>query len=102
MIKLVLLCQSMALDFKQVAIMFLFVLDCSFDQIDYSLSHFVKNEDAYHMMPLLAYSTIAVNNFMHWIGVKHFTALIEDVVEFLGSPFVMLSHSVSMHVFYVC
>ena len=73
----------------------LFVFQYSFIQIDYSLSRFDENEDAYHVMPLLSYSTIAVSNFLEWIGVKHFTALQEDHIEFHEAPLLKLSHLVS-------
>ena len=34
------------------------------------------------MMPLHTFATIALHNFMDWIGVKHFTAFWEDLPEF--------------------
>ena len=42
----------------------------------------MKDEDAYHMMPLLTFNNIALHNFMDWIGVKHFTGFLENLPEF--------------------
>ena len=64
-------------------------------QIDYSVSKYVKDEDAYHMMPLLSYTTLAVHNFMEWIGVKHFVLLSEDLPEFHAYPRPNLDHLVN-------
>ena len=46
----------------------------------------MKDEDAYHMMPLHTFSSIALHNFMDWVGVEHFTGLVENVPEFLQAP----------------
>ena len=64
-------------------------------QIDYSLSEYTDNEDAYHMMPLLSYTKFALHNFIEWTGVKHFTEFIEDLPEFHGYPLWRLPHLVS-------
>ena len=46
----------------------------------------MKDEDAYHMMPLHTFASIALHNFMDWVGVEHFTGLVENVPEFLQAP----------------
>ena len=42
----------------------------------------MKDEDAYHIMPLHTFASIALHNFMDWVGVEHFTGLLENVPEF--------------------
>ena len=46
----------------------------------------MKDEDSYHIMPLHTFSSIALHNFMDWVGIKHFTGLLENVPEFLQAP----------------
>ena len=46
----------------------------------------MKDEDAYHMMPLHTFASIALHNFMDWVGVEHFTGLVENVPEFHRAP----------------
>ncbi len=55
-------------------------------QIDYSISEFMKDEDAYHVMPLHTFASIALHNFMDWVGIEHFTGLAEDLPEFIQTP----------------
>ena len=46
----------------------------------------MKDEDAYHIMPLHTYASIALHNFMDWVGVEHFTGFVENVPEFHRTP----------------
>ena len=46
----------------------------------------MKDEDAYHVMPLHTYALIALHNFMDWVGVEHFTGFLENVPEFHRAP----------------
>ena len=46
----------------------------------------MKDEDAYHIMPLQAFASHALHNFMDWVGIEHFTGLEEDLPEFIQTP----------------
>ena len=38
------------------------------------------------MMPLHTFASIALHNFMDWVGIEHFTGLEEDLPEFIQTP----------------
>ena len=38
------------------------------------------------MMPLHTFASIALHNFMDWVGVEHFTGFVENVPEFHRAP----------------
>jgi len=46
----------------------------------------MKDEDAYHIMPLHTFASHALHNFMDWVGIEHFTRLREDLPEFHRTP----------------
>ena len=52
------------------------------------MSEYRKDEDAYHIMPLHTFASIALHNFMDWVGVEHFTGLLENVPEFHRAPLI--------------
>jgi len=52
------------------------------------VSEYRKDEDAYHIMPLHTFASIALHNFMDWVGVEHFTGLLENVPEFHRAPLI--------------
>ena len=69
-------------------------------QIDYSISEFMKDEDAYHIMPLQTFASHALHNFMDWVGIEHFTRLREDLPEFRTLRLKKLVNSYRIQVLY--
>ena len=60
----------------------------------------MKDEDAYHMMPLQTFASIALHNFMEWVGIEHFTGFVENVPEFHRTP--LLANLVNLHRIVYC
>ena len=60
----------------------------------------MKDEDAYHVMPLHTFALIALHNFMDWVGIEHFTGFVENVPEFHRAP--LLKNLVNLYKIVYC